>query len=198
MGEANRRGTREELVVQAMQRQVPSPIDLTKMQSFFVKDLAMSGARFLLIGGKAMQAVGIARETADIDIWIDRDEETGDHVFAILKKFGDAPDVFRERIRHPNIRAPIPSEQNPEIDILTSIGDLVFDEIYRSGRDIQWQSNVLRVPRVDDLIRIKEVAIVSTEERIARGEWDAAGMEVARRGIARDRQDIDLLRQRLV
>lgn len=28
----------------------------------FVKDLAMSGARFLLIGGKAMQAVGIARD----------------------------------------------------------------------------------------------------------------------------------------
>lgn len=196
MGEAKRRGSREERVAQAIQRHVRSPIDLPEMQGLFVRDLARSGARFLLIGGKAMQAVGIERETNDVDIWVDRDDETAERVFAMLKKVCDAPDVFRECLRNPNVRVPIPTEQNPEIDILTSIGDLSFDEIYRAGQDIAWQSTVLRVPRIDDLIRIKEVAIAFTEERVAAGEWNAAGIEVARRGIARDQRDIDLLRQR--
>jgi hypothetical protein len=143
-----------------------------------------------------MQAVGIERETTDVDIWVDRDDETAERIFATLKKVCGAPDVFRERLRNPNVRVPIPTEQNPEIDILTSIGDLSFDEIHRAANDIAWQSAVLRVPRIGDLIRIKEVAIASTERRIAAGDWNAAGVEEARRGIARDQRDIDLLRQR--
>jgi hypothetical protein len=198
MGEAKRRGMREQRVAQAIQKQTPSLIDLSKMQSLFVRDLAMSGARFLLIGGKAMQAVGIERETTDVDIWVDRDDETVECVFSTLKKVCGAPDIFRERLRNPNVRVPIPTEQNPEIDILTSVGDLSFDEIHRAAEEISWQSIALRVPRLGDLIRIKEVAIASTEKRIVGGEWDAAGIQEARRGIARDQRDIDLLRQRQV
>lgn len=198
MGEAKRRGTREQRVTQAIQRSAPSSIGLPGMQGLVVTELARPGARFLLIGGKAMQAVGIERETTDVDLWIGRDDETVECVFAMLQKVCGAPDVFRDRLRNPNVRVPIPTEQNPEIDILTSIGDLSFDEIHDAAIDIAWQSTVLRVPRINDLIRIKEVAIASTEGRIVAGEWNAAGIEEARRGIARDRQDIELLRHRQV
>lgn len=196
MGEAKRRGTREQRVAQAIHRSAPSSIGLPRMQGLVVSELARSGARFLLIGGKAMQSVGIERETTDVDLWIARDDETAECVFATLRKVCGAPDVFRDRLRNPNVRVPIPTEKNPEIDILTSIGDLSFDEIYDAANAISWQSTVLRVPRIDDLIRIKEVAIASTEGRIAAGEWNAAGIDEARRGIARDRQDIGLLRRR--
>ncbi|MEX3694203.1 nucleotidyltransferase [Paraburkholderia sp. BR14263] len=168
------------------------------MQGLFIRDLASSGARFLVIGGKAMQALGIERDTVDVDIWVSRDEPTVESVFVTLKRFCGAPDVFRERLREPNIRVPIPSERDPEIDILTSIGDLSFDETYGAADEVAWQKLVLRVPNLDDMIRIKQVAIASTEGRIAAGEWNAAGVEEARRGIARDERDIALLRQRKV
>lgn len=195
MGEAKRRGTREQRVAQAHQKYAKTSIDLPNMQGHFIRDLASLGARFLVIGGKAMQAVGIERETFDVDIWVARDEETVERVFSTLRRVCGAPEVFRDRLRNPNVRVPIPNEQSPEIDILTSIGDLSFDEIHREASGIAWQSLVLRVPSIGDLIRIKEVAITSTEARIAAGEWNAAGIENARRGIARDQQDIDLLRQ---
>lgn len=145
-----------------------------------------------------MQFLGIERETADLDIWVSRDEPTVESVFVTLKRFCGVPDVFRERLREPNIRVAIPSERNPDIDILTSIGELSFDETYGAANKVAWQKLVLRVPNLDDLIRIKQVAIASTEGRIAAGEWNAAGIEEAQRGISRDEGDIALLRQRKV
>jgi hypothetical protein len=195
MGEAKRRGTRAQRVAQAIQRSPRALIDLPKMQGIFVRELANSGARFLVIGGKALQAVGIERETVDVDIWVARDDETTERVFATLKKVCRAPDIFLERLRSENVRVAIPSEQNPEIDILTSIGNLSFDDVYEAASEVMWQLTALRVPSIDDLIRIKEIAIESTEERVAAGEWDDAGVEAARRVVARDRQDVDLLRK---
>lgn len=170
-------------------------IDLSKTQGLFIRALASSGARFLVIGGKAMQSLGVERNTVDVDIWVSRDELTVESVFLTLKEFCGAPAVFRERLREPSIRVPIPSERDPEIDILTSIADLPFDETYGAAIDVTWQKLVLRVPNVNDMIRIKQIAIASTDSRIAAGEWNAAGVEEARRGIARDEQDIALLRQ---
>jgi hypothetical protein len=142
-----------------------------------------------------MQALGIERDTVDVDIWVSRDELTVESVFVTLKELCGAPDAFRERLREPSIRVPIPNERDPEIDILTSIADLPFDETYGAANDVTWQKLLLRVPNVNDMIRIKQVAIASTESRIAAGEWNAAGVEEALRGITRDEQDIALLRQ---
>ncbi len=65
----------------------------------------------------------------------------------------------------------------------------------RRSRAAGHKDNRLRAPRFDDLIPIKEIAISSREERVAADEWNAAGIEMARRGIARDERDINLLRQ---
>ncbi|MDG0024936.1 hypothetical protein [Trinickia sp. Y13] len=195
MGEAKRRGTRECRVAQAIQKNARASINLPNMQGPFARELARSGARFLVIGGKALQSVGMERETVDLDIWVARDEKTVERVFATLKKVCGAPDIFLERLRSENVRVAIPSEHNPEIDILTSIGDLSFDEVYGAANEVTWQLTALRVPSVGDQIRIKEIAVASTEARIVAGEWIDAGVEEARRVIARDRQDIDFLRE---
>ncbi len=41
----------------------------------FLKLLAAHGARFLLIGGYAVNAFGYVRNTVDMDVWIAPDEE---------------------------------------------------------------------------------------------------------------------------
>ncbi|MGF6604600.1 hypothetical protein P3T23_009356 [Paraburkholderia sp. GAS448] len=172
------------------------PLELSPMQGYFVVELAKSGALFLVIGGKAMQTFELDRPTDDLDLWISRDDHTTDRVYAALQKFCGAPAEFRERLRAPNVRVPIPTEANPEIDILTSIDGMEFENVNRAARDVVWKTIVLRVPSSDDLIRCKQIAIASTEARIASGEWNPAGVEEARRGITRDERDIELLRQR--
>lgn len=196
MGEAKRRGTREQRIARAIQQKMRSPLDLSNRQGRFVRMLGASGVRFLLIGGKAMQATGIERETRDLDLWVDRDEVTSERVFAALKKLCGASNVYLERLRTPNVRIPVPNEHNPEIDILTSIDGLSFDEIYREALAIRWESFELRIPSIHDQIRLKERVIASTEERMANGEWNDAGIQEAKHAIARDRRDVDLLRQR--
>jgi hypothetical protein len=139
--------------------------------------------------------LGVNRPTDDLDLWISRDQRTTDQVYAVLQKFWGVPAEFQERLRAPNIRVPIPNEANPEIDILTSIDGLEFEDVSRAAREVVWKRSVLKVPCADDLIRSKQIAIASTEARIASGEWNPAGVQDARRGVARDERDIQLLRQ---
>ncbi|MEK2602928.1 hypothetical protein [Burkholderia arboris] len=172
------------------------PLTFSKSQGIFIRDLVKSDAHFLVVGGKAMQAIGIERKTMDLDVWISRNARTAESVFSALKKLCGAPDVFRERLCEPNIRVAIPNEQHPEIDVLTSIGDLSFEEMYSAATEVTWRTYLLRIPKRDDLIRIKQVTITSIEGRIAAGQWNAASIEEARRVIIRDQRDIELILQR--
>lgn len=69
----------------------------------FLKLLKAHDARFLVIGGYAVNAFGYVRNTLDIDIWIASEAENRSRVIAAIREFGfpstaddvlDAPDAM--------------------------------------------------------------------------------------------------------
>ncbi len=50
--------------------------------------LIQPDARFLVVGAHAMAVHGVPRATGDLDVWIARDPENADRVFAALARFG--------------------------------------------------------------------------------------------------------------
>lgn len=65
----------------------------------FLKLLAAHGARFLLIGGYAVNAFGYVRNTLDIDIWIASGSENQARVIEAVREFafpGVADDILDE------------------------------------------------------------------------------------------------------
>jgi hypothetical protein len=65
----------------------------------FLKSLDAHSARFLLIGGYAVNAFGYVRNTVDMDIWIASDEGNQQRVLQAIRDFAcpSAPDdLLRE------------------------------------------------------------------------------------------------------
>ena len=94
--------------------------------------LVQAGARFLVVGAHAMAVHGVPRATGDIDVWIARDPENAERVFAALARFG-APlgtlGVSRDDLLGENqvLQVGLPPRR---IDVLTSISGVSFDEAW--------------------------------------------------------------------
>ena len=94
--------------------------------------LFQAGARFLVVGAHAMAVHGVPRATGDLDVWIARDPENADRVFAALARFGAplaALGVSRDDLLRENevLQVGLPPRR---IDVLTSISGVSFDEAY--------------------------------------------------------------------
>ena len=94
--------------------------------------LVQAGARFLVVGAHAMAVHGVPRATGDLDVWMARDPENADRVFAALARFGAplaALGVSRDDLLRENevLQVGLPPRR---IDVLTSISGLSFDEAY--------------------------------------------------------------------
>ena len=94
----------------------------------FLRLLEVHGARFLLIGGYAVNAFGYVRNTIDIDVWIASDEENERRVIQAVREFAfpQAPDdLFREP--DAMVRMGVPPLQ---IEILKLISGVEFEECW--------------------------------------------------------------------
>ncbi|ONN67807.1 hypothetical protein [Herbaspirillum sp. VT-16-41] len=169
---------------------------LSEAQGRFLGTFLELKVRFMLIGGKAMQVLGIERATADLDLWVSRDQESTNGICATLKKLYGVPDGVLDRMGTPNVRVPIPNPTVPEIDLLTSIDGLTFDDVFAGGEDVFWNGRSLRIPSVADLICTKRIAIATNEAQISSGRLDERGIAQANAGMARDLADIALLSRR--
>lgn len=160
----------------------------------FIRDLNVSGARFMVIGGKAIQALGLPRKTVDLDIWVSHAGTSPDQMWAVLRGLiGERADEYREKLRYSNVRLCIPYPEQPDIDILTSVGELEFDDVYRNSSPLMLHGHAVRVPCIADLIRTKEVVIRSTQEQISTGRLASRALRAAQSSVRRDQEDIEAL-----
>lgn len=68
------------------------PIEFPSDFIEFLKLLNANGVEYLLVGGFAVAIHGYPRTTADIDVWVARDEANADRIVAALSEFGfDVP-----------------------------------------------------------------------------------------------------------
>jgi len=168
---------------------------LNAFQKHVLMALNRAGARYLVIGGWAMQALGIDCKTHDLDLWVSHTGYNPNQVHAALHRLaGPSADRMLAPLGEPGKRVTLPTMEKPDIDILTSVGDLDFDLVYSASLELELGSTTVRVPSTEDLIRTKEAAIDSVRERIANGDWAGQALIQAERKMAIDTTDIDRIR----
>jgi len=124
--------------------------------------IAQSGARALLIGRRAMVALGLPVMTADYDLWVHIDDI--EHLNAALEKVGHHPNHAPADAR---ARGRYVIENGEHIDVMvarayaTPDGDAVsFDDVWKNRVSVSMGTDVsLDVPRIEDLIRTKRWAM---------------------------------------
>lgn len=119
--------------------------------------LARRKARYLVVGAHALAIHGIPRATGDLDVWVERDPENLDRVYAALLEFGAplaALGVRREDLDLPErvIQLGVPPRR---IDLLTDLTGLEFASAW--ARRVEHAVGSLCVPFLgrEELIRNK-------------------------------------------
>jgi hypothetical protein len=118
-----------------------------------LKLLDAHSARFLLIGGYAVNAFGYVRNTVDMDVWIAVDADNQQKVLQAIRDFAfpDVPDdLLHEedamvRMGHPPLR----------IEVLKKISGVEFEDCWQ--RRVIIEDDDLRIPTIslEDLKRNK-------------------------------------------
>ncbi len=145
------------------------------------------GVRYLTIGGYGMRCHGFDRETADIDLWVDRSVTNAAKVASAIETLapGHAPtgttwrDVFQMEaclVEYPSIGP------EKEVDILTGLGAMHFGDCYSRSFVTELDGVSLRALCIQDLLESKEIAL---------------HLGTNLRGRLRDQADHDLLCARL-
>ena len=130
-------------------------------RSFF-RAIGASGARVLLIGRRALIALGIPVLTADYDLWVHGDDI--DRLNAALAPLDLFPNHDAKTARS---RGRYVLENDEHVDVLvaraqsTRDGDVVtFDEVWGRRRvETYDEGTTIAVPCVEDLIRTKKWAM---------------------------------------
>lgn len=94
----------------------------------FLKLLAAHEARFLLIGGYAVNAFGYVRNTVDMDVWIASDQENQQRVILALRDFG-FPNATIDLLAEPDamLRMGVPPLR---LEVLKSIAGVEFEDCW--------------------------------------------------------------------
>ncbi len=151
-------------------------LELTGYQLQLLSELSATGLRYLVIGGKAMQAQGLPRDSWDLDLWTSRDEDDVASLFAILReRCPGAPDLSPAWLSSADRLVPLTdSTLEHQADVLTSVGHLAFGEAYAARTGVEHQSLLLPIADVSTLIGIKRVSLAANAhpERKAIDEED--------------------------
>jgi hypothetical protein len=132
---------------------------MLKDQKELLAALNEQGVEYIVIGGHAAIAYGVARLTKDLDVLIRANETNSEAVYAALTAFGapmdslapadfcDSPDSVLQLGVSPN-----------RVDILQSMEGVSFDEAWRDHVDLQIDETMTaHYISMDHLIRNKEL-----------------------------------------
>ena len=114
--------------------------------------LTAEGAEFLVVGAYALAVHGLPRATGDIDIWVRPKRDNAQRIWQALLNFGAPLSGMKlEDFHTPDIvfrmgRAP------SQIDILTSVSGLTFDDAWPN--------------RVEQVVQGIKVSVISPADQI--------------------------------
>jgi predicted nucleotidyltransferase len=117
--------------------------------------LLAGGVEFVVVGGVAVNAHGYVRATNDIDFFIRATEENAEATYRALVAAGvSLPGVEPLDILNDESHLRF-GEDGRRVDILTSIGELTFDRVWRNRIEIELVG--LRIPFIckSDLLENK-------------------------------------------
>ena len=110
----------------------------------FLKLLAAREARFLVIGGYAVNAFGYIRNTVDLDIWIAGDAENQRRVILAIRDFA-FPDAEENLLQEPDamLRMGLPPLQ---IEVMKLISGVDFESCW--ARRVTVEDGDLQIPMI--------------------------------------------------
>lgn len=126
---------------------IPLPPDFSE----FLRLLNTHEVRYLLVGGYAVGYHGYVRATADMDIWVDREQENAERLVEVLREFGfggSDPSLEMFLKESQVIRMGVPPVR---IELLTSVSGVGFEECYAERIVEDWDDasvNVLSLPKL--------------------------------------------------
>jgi hypothetical protein len=161
---------------------------LSAYQSSVAEALLAANIDFVVVGGMAMRAHGMNRETNDLDLLVSRTQFNAERLQPVLASFTPAPN-FRltvEMLQLPKKLISLPNQTTKEVDLLTSIGALDFELSVQQSFSANFGHVELQVIGLEELLYTKVVS---------------ASSNLAVEARIRDQADIDAIlthwRQRL-
>ncbi len=150
--------------------------------------LATAGSPLLLIGGHALAAYGLFRQTVDVDCLVAVDDVTA--VLDTLEKSG-----YRESARTDTaIRCAAPQASLPDVDLLL-VDRPTFDKLMATSQPMRRGRHEFNVPALPHLIALKLHAIRNQPQREARDFGDIAELLRLNPGIVTRDELLALARQ---
>lgn len=127
--------------------QIEFPQDFSE----FLKLLNSHHVDYLLIGGFAVAMYGYPRATADMDVWVARNQLNAERLVSCLREFGfDTPSLTVELFQEPE-RIIRMGEAPLRIEILTDIDGVKFDECQSRAESQNIDGNEIPVISLTDL-----------------------------------------------
>lgn len=126
----------------------------------FLQALNEAQVRYVLVGGYAVIIHGHARNTGDLDIWVERTEENYQRLERAFQNFGMPVfdmtiENFLEAEKFDVFSFGIPPVC---IEILTKVKGLTFDETYSAAEDREIDSIQVKVIHLSHLLKAKKAA----------------------------------------
>ena len=124
----------------------------------FFAALHAAGVEYAVVGGVAVNAHGFVRNTRDLDVFFRPTIENAQAVFRALEALGaplhgmDATDLLDD-VEHYQLQT-----EHGRIDLLTSIGEMNFDQVWRNRVDAKIDGVTVRFISKEDLIENKRQA----------------------------------------
>lgn len=170
---------------------------LTDVQRQVVEALQRHEARFLVVGGRALQALGVQRRTVDLDILSCSSEPDALRTWKALVSVDSSlrQTLDPQALGRRQARVTIDSQRRHEVDVLTSIGQLDFEALYRDSIATGLGGISYHVPSIEGLIATKKVSIQVSDADLLMRRMSPSDRERAEQCNRRDRDDIAALQE---
>jgi hypothetical protein len=152
--------------------------------------------RYLVIGAQSMRAHGISRETQDLDLLLSPQREDAAKLLGVLVQI-DARFALRlsiDLLLRPLLRVPIHSAHSVEVDLLTTIDGICFEDAFRRRQWLELDGQVCHVAALADIIAMKELSQAKCHDDAVRPSMSVDNAQRALVMAAKDATDIELLR----
>ena len=165
---------------------------MTPLQVDVLRQFRVLGIRNLIVGGQAMRARGIDRQTRDLDLWIARDQANAEAMTRFLSRVQNRPPL--ERLQQPNFKFTVGDPRRPEVDILTSVaGDPEFDVCLVRAQELSLGGQPVTVISAEDLLAVKEASAAIMDRDAVDQNLTAEERAAAAATAGKERRDIAIL-----
>ncbi len=165
---------------------------MTPLQRQTLRELRALGIRYLVVGGQAMRAMGIDRQTRDLDLWIARDAGNARAMARFLQRVQYR--VPLARLQEPNLKLTVGDPRHPEVDLLTSVaGDPNFADCFCRSQQMRLDGHRLQIVAAADLLAIKEASAQTMDHDAQDANLSDQERAAAVRTAEKERRDVALL-----